>query len=79
MKRFFAVLHARNLEFLRDRSALAWNIILPFFIVLGFAFAFSGGPRDMFKVGVYGGESAQTDAGDRPRAFDRFGRSHPDR
>lgn len=55
MKRFFAVLHARNLEFLRDRSALAWNIILPFFIVLGFAFAFSGGPRDMFKVGVYGG------------------------
>jgi len=62
MKRFFAVLHARNLEFLRDRSALAWNIILPFFIVLGFAFAFSGGPRDMFKVGVYGGsESAPVD------------------
>lgn len=61
MKRFFAVLHARNLEFLRDRSALAWNIILPFFIVLGFAFAFSGGPRDMFKVGVYGGESASAE------------------
>lgn len=62
MKRFFAVLHARNLEFLRDRSALAWNFILPFFIVLGFAFAFSGGPRDMFKVGVYGGVSAPTDS-----------------
>lgn len=58
MKRFLAVLHARNLEFLRDRSALAWNIILPFFIVLGFAFAFSGGPRDMFKVGVYGGNES---------------------
>ncbi|MBI3774228.1 MAG: ABC transporter permease [Gammaproteobacteria bacterium] len=62
MKRFFAVLHARNLEFLRDRSALAWNIILPFFIVLGFAFAFSGGPRDLFKVGVYrGNPSEQSD------------------
>ena len=61
MKRFLAVLHARNLEFLRDRSALAWNIILPFFIVLGFAFAFSGGPRDLFKVGVYGGDAATQD------------------
>lgn len=54
MKRFLAVLHARNLEFIRDRSALGWNLLLPFLIVLGFAFAFSGGPKDMFKVGVIG-------------------------
>ncbi len=53
-KRFLAVLHARNLEFLRDRSALAWNLILPFFIVLGFGYAFSGGSQNMFKVGVIG-------------------------
>jgi ABC-type multidrug transport system permease subunit len=53
-KRFLAVLHARNLEFLRDRSALAWNLILPFFIVLGFGYAFSGGSHNMFKVGVIG-------------------------
>jgi len=33
--RFLAVLKARNLEFLRDRSALGWNIALPVFIVLG--------------------------------------------
>jgi ABC-type multidrug transport system permease subunit len=54
MGRFLAVLHARNLEFLRDRSALAWNLVLPFFIVLGFGWAFSGGSQNMFKVGVIG-------------------------
>jgi ABC-2 type transport system permease protein len=54
VRRFLAVLKARNLEFLRDRSALTWNLVLPFLIVFGFAFAFSGGPRDTFKVGVHG-------------------------
>lgn len=54
MRRFLAVLHARNLEFLRDRSALSWNIVLPFFLVLGFGYAFSGGSQNMFKVGVIG-------------------------
>jgi ABC-2 type transport system permease protein len=54
MRRFLAVLRARNLEFMRDRSVLAWNLVLPFVIVFGFAFAFSGGPRDSFRVGVHG-------------------------
>jgi ABC-2 type transport system permease protein len=52
-KRFMAVLSARNLEFLRDRSALSWNIVLPVLIVLGFAFAFTTSSQDLFKVGVY--------------------------
>jgi ABC-type multidrug transport system permease subunit len=52
--RFFAILTARNREFVRDRSALAWNILLPVFIVLGFAFAFSGDRLDLYKIGVYG-------------------------
>jgi ABC-type multidrug transport system permease subunit len=55
IKRAFAVFVARNREFLRDRSALGWNIIFPVFIVAGFAFAFSGGDSTLFKVGVYGG------------------------
>lgn len=53
IKRFLAVLSARNKEFLRDRSALAWNILFPVLIVAGFAFAFSGEGRDMYKVAVY--------------------------
>jgi len=55
LKRTFAVFVARNREFLRDRSALGWNVIFPVFIVAGFAFAFSGGNSTLFKVGVHGG------------------------
>ena len=54
MKRFLAVLVARNREFLRDRSSLVWNILLPVLLIFGFAFMFSGEQRDLFKVGVYG-------------------------
>ncbi|MGH8502057.1 MAG: ABC transporter permease [Gammaproteobacteria bacterium] len=52
--RFRAVLAARNREFLRDRSALVWNILLPALIVFGFAFAFSGETQSLYKVGLYG-------------------------
>ena len=55
MKRFLAVLHARNMEFIRDKSALGWNILFPLLLVLGFAAVFSGEPRPMFKVAVMGG------------------------
>ncbi len=58
-KHFFAVLAARNIEFFRDRAALAWNILFPVLIVAGFAFAFSGDQIDLYKVGVYGDQSAQ--------------------
>ncbi len=53
MNRFLAVLHARNIEFFRDKSALSWNIILPFFLVFGFAFIFSDEDRELYKVGIY--------------------------
>jgi ABC-type multidrug transport system permease subunit len=52
MKRLFAVLHARNLEFLRDRATLAWNIVLPVALVIGLAVIFGGPERPLFKVGV---------------------------
>ena len=54
MKRFLAVLHARNMEFLRDKSALGWNVLFPVLLVAGFAALFSGGPKPLFKVGVLG-------------------------
>jgi len=54
MKRFLAILHARNMEFIRDKSSLGWNIFFPLLLVLGFAAVFSGEPAAMFKVGVIG-------------------------
>ncbi|MCK4708370.1 MAG: ABC transporter permease, partial [Gammaproteobacteria bacterium] len=51
-KRFLALLSTRNKEFLRDRSSLGWNIIMPVLIVAGFAFAFSGDIGEQFKVGI---------------------------
>ena len=58
MKRFWAILHARNIEFVRDKSALAWNIILPFFLIFGFSFIFSDESREIYKVGLYGNLTA---------------------
>ena len=53
-RRITAVFVARNREFFRDRSTLAWSIILPVAIVFGFAFAFSGSAPERYTVGVLG-------------------------
>ena len=53
-RRFLAALQARNLEFLRDRTALGWNFIMPVLIVFGFAFMFSTGQQELYKVAVFG-------------------------
>jgi ABC-2 type transport system permease protein len=58
MRKFLAILHARNMEFIRDKSSLSWNILFPLLLVLGFAFVFSGGPKPLFKVGVLGNTAA---------------------
>lgn len=52
IRRILAVMHARNLEFIRDRSSLAWNIVFPVLLVFGIGFVFSGGERPLFKVAV---------------------------
>ncbi len=57
-KRFFALFRARNQEFIRDKSALGWNVIFPVVIVVGFYFAFSNGPIDLYKVGSYPASTA---------------------
>ncbi|MFI0414504.1 MAG: ABC transporter permease [Candidatus Thiodiazotropha sp.] len=54
LRRFLAALQARNLEFLRDHTALGWNLIMPVLIVMGFAFAFTTGQEELYKVGLYG-------------------------
>jgi ABC-type multidrug transport system permease subunit len=62
MKKFLAMLHARNMEFIRDKSSLGWNILFPLLLVLGFAAVFSGEPKDLYKVGVTGEAVALTRA-----------------
>lgn len=52
IRRFLAVLHSRNLEFIRDRSSLGWNVVMPVLLVFGLAFIFAGTEQAQFKVGV---------------------------
>ena len=61
-KRFLALFVTRNKEFIRDRSSLSWNILMPVLIVAGFSFAFSGEIGKQFKVGVVNKDSATTQA-----------------
>ncbi len=53
MRKFLVLLRARNLEFLRDRQAVAWNIMFPFLIILGFGFMFRAGNDDVFTIAVH--------------------------
>lgn len=62
-QRIRAIFMARNMEFIRDRSALGWNFLFPVLIVAGFAFAFSGKPLDIYKVGMFGKLTAQEQQG----------------
>jgi len=62
LKRFLAVLAARNREFLRDRSSWAWNVIFPVLLVIGLSIVFSGEDETRFRVGVL--------SGDAPHALD---------
>lgn len=55
IRRLLAVLHARNLEFLRDRGTLVFTLLLPVMVVIGMGFVFGGPPRPLFKVGLLGG------------------------
>lgn len=54
MKAFNAMVKARTMEFLRDRESLAWSLLFPLLMIVGFAFAFSGNGASLFKVGVLG-------------------------
>jgi ABC-type multidrug transport system permease subunit len=51
LKRIFAIFRARNLEFIRDRGTMAWNLILPVMLMFGLSFIFSV-DRPVYTVGV---------------------------
>ena len=52
IQRILAILHARNLEFLRDKATLGWNVAMPLLLVAGMAAIFSGGDRAEYKVAL---------------------------
>lgn len=52
IRRMLSVLHARNLEFLRDRGTMIFTLLLPVMVVVGMGFVFGGPERPLFKVGV---------------------------
>jgi len=60
IKRFLAVIKARNIEFFRDRATLGWNLVFPILLLVGFSFIFADGGRAVYKVGI-----AQSDSTSR--------------
>jgi ABC-2 type transport system permease protein len=63
LRRYLALAHARNREFLRDRASLGWTLLFPLVMVAGLAIIFGGPPRPLFKVAVIGaGEPVQATA-----------------
>ena len=54
MKKFMAMIKARNMEFIRDKGTFFWNLIFPVIMIVGFSFAFSGNDKELFKAGLLG-------------------------
>ena len=71
VKRLWAILKARNLEFFRDRLAFGWNFIFPFLLVTGFGIIFGGKTYTEYKIGVFPAESQQVELAqlDIPQRF----------
>jgi len=59
MKKFLAILNARNKEFIRDKAALSWNFMFPVLLLVGFAFMFSDDGNKLYKVGILESETVQ--------------------
>jgi ABC-type multidrug transport system permease subunit len=72
LRRLLAVWHARNLEFLRDRSTLVFNFLFPLALVVAFAVIFGGQPRALFKVDVIAPAGSALDAGLHPFLGTRY-------
>jgi ABC-type multidrug transport system permease subunit len=70
LKRIYAIFRARNLEFIRDRGTMAWNLILPVMLVFGLSFIFSA-DRPVYTVGVLQ-SAAEIDTGAHPFLETRF-------
>lgn len=75
LRRIYAIFVGRNREFLRDRSSLSWNLLLPVALVFGLSYAFDG-QRDEYTVGVLQAEQT-IDTSAHPFLKTRFVRFVP--
>jgi len=71
LKRIYAIFRARNLEFVRDRSSMSWNLILPVALMFGLSFIFGGEGRTQYTVGVLQSEE-ELDTEQHPFLDTRF-------
>lgn len=62
MRRLWAMTIARSIEFLRDTSAMGWNLFVPILLVAGMAMIFSGPGQPLFKAAVIVPPGAALDA-----------------
>ncbi|MFM2476322.1 ABC transporter permease [Celerinatantimonas sp. MCCC 1A17872] len=60
-KRIWALFQARNIESIRDRSSLIWNIFFPLALLVGFSVFFSGQGKVQYQIGVVGQWQQQSD------------------
>jgi ABC-type multidrug transport system permease subunit len=72
LRRMLAVWNARNLEFLRDRSTLVFNFVLPLGLVVAFAVIFGGQPRSLFRIGVIAPPGVALETGLHPFLGTRY-------
>jgi ABC-2 type transport system permease protein len=70
IRRLLAVWHARNLEFVRDRSTLLFTLLMPVMLIVGMSFVFGGPERPLFKVGVL--TATRIDKSAHPFLHERF-------
>ena len=70
LQRIYAIFRARNLEFVRDRGTMAWNLILPVMLMFGLSFIFSA-DRPVYTVGVLQ-SAAEIDVSVHPFLETRF-------
>ena len=70
LKRIFAIFRARNLEFVRDRGTMSWNIVLPVALMFGLSFIF-GSERAEYTVGILQ-DTAQIETARHPFLQSRY-------
>lgn len=59
MARFWSLFQARNLEYFRDRSSLAWSLLFPFLLLLGLSFVFDREvPPAQVKIALTGSHTS---------------------
>lgn len=54
MNKILALTHTRNLEFVRDKEGLTWNLLVPLFLLFALQMIFTDSNRSLFTIGIVG-------------------------